>query len=156
MTTNKEPGMTAPTFATFTEPVLTEGDTFKPKENYNKPLIVRIIEVKTGIVTEFTPEPGGEGVIVDLVDLVGRPEEPYREVLWMGGAVVDGLKPLVGQVAVIRFEERKAKNGRKYPAPTPSTAEDVALATRYYAAKGDPFAQTFASVKTPDTSDAPF
>lgn len=143
--------MTAPQFATFTPPAMEDGDEFKPKDNLHKPLLVKVVEHKLGIVTSNTPE-GGPGVIVELVDLTGRPDQPYRDVLWMGGAVVDGLKTLAGQVTVIRFDERKSKSGRMYPYPTEATAEDVALAQRYYTVKGDPFAPQFASL--PDTAPA--
>lgn len=145
--------MTAPTFEDFEPPALEDSDEYKPKENYDKPLLVKVRERKEGIVTEFTPDPGGSGLIVDLVDLSDG--KTYRNTLWMGGAIVDGLSPYLGKVMVIRFEAKKSNAGRKYPSPTKGSDEDKALARRYYESKGDPFAPTFADL-APDDDKPPF
>lgn len=144
--------MTAPTFEDFAPPAMEDSDEFKPKDNYDKPLVVKVKEHKTGIVTSNSPE-GGPGVIVDLVDLSDG--NVYRNVLWMGGAVVDGLKQYVGKVLVIRFESRKSNSGRTYPAPITATSEDKELAAKFYSAKGDPFAPVFTEMADDKGDTAP-
>lgn len=146
--------MTAPTFEDFTPPALEDSDEYKPKENYDKPLLVKVRERKENIVTEFTPDPGGPGVAVDLVDLTDG--KIYRNTLWMGGAIVDGLTPYVGKVLVIRFEAKKSNAGRKYPSPIKGTDEDKALARKYYDSKGDPFAPVFTDLEPADDDKPPF
>lgn len=138
--------MTAPQFEDYVPPVHEDSDEFKPKDNIDKPLMVKIREVKTGIVTEHSPD-GGEGLIADLVDLSDG--KIYRNVLWMGGAVVDGLKPMVGKVTVIRFEKRTSNSGRKYPSPVRSSDADKALGQSYYAKHGDPFVPVLADLAPP-------
>lgn len=143
--------MAAPQFADFVPPVQEDSDPFPPKDHYSKPLLVKVREVKPSIVTSNSPD-GAPGLIVDLVDLTGR-TEPYRNVLWMGGAVVDGLKTYVdGPPLVIRFESRKSNSGRTYPGPVKGSDEDKALATKHYDTHGDPFAPQFADLK----DEAPF
>jgi hypothetical protein len=144
--------MTAPTFEDYVEPVHEDSDTYKPKENYDKPLLVKVREHKTGVVTEFSPE-GGEAVIVDLVDLADG--NLYKNVLWMGGAVVDGLKANAASPnpLVIRFEKRKSNSGRNYPAPAKASDEDKALAQSYYSKKGDPFLPTLGDPTAEKTGD---
>lgn len=148
--------MTVPDFATYSAPEMTEGETFKPHENIGKPLIVQVNELKHGVVTSNTPD-GGPAVIVDLVDLDGR-VEPYRDVLWMGGAVVDGLKAHAGtrKPVLIVFESRKSKSGRNYASPMAVDAAGAQRASAYYAANGDPFAATFASPSPPAEDSPPF
>lgn len=141
--------MSAPTFEDFVAPVNEDSDPYPPKDNYNKPLLVKVREHKEGIVTSNSPD-GAPGVIVDLVDLSDG--KIYRNTLWMGGAVVDGLKQYVGKVLVIRFESRKSNSGRTYPAPIKASDEDKTLATRYYDSKGDPFKPQFTDL----ADDIPF
>lgn len=144
--------MTAPTFADFEPPALEDSDSFPPKENYDKPLLVKVRERKDGIVTEFSPD-GAPGLIVDLVDLTDG--AIYRNTLWMGGAIVDGLSPYLGKVMVIRFETKKSNAGRKYPSPSKGTDEDKALARKYYDSKGDPFTPAFTDLGTAADDDKP-
>lgn len=143
---------TTPQFAEYEPPAQEDSDSFKPKENYDKPLLVKVREHKTGVVTEFSPE-GGDAITVDLVDLTNG--DIKRNVLWMGGAIVDGLKAHAGSpnVLVIRFEKRKSNSGRSYPSPAKSTDADKELARKYYEKKGDPFAQTFADPSEPATKN---
>lgn len=139
--------MTAPQFESYVAPVMTEGDTFKPIDNVGHVLIVQVNEHKPSIVTANSPD-GGPGVVVDLVDLdaAGGPAV-LRDVLWMSGAAVDGLKAHAGtrKPVLIAFESRKSKSGRNYPAPIAVDAAANARAAAYYQANGDPFAAQFAS-----------
>jgi hypothetical protein len=143
--------MTAPSFEDFVAPSMEDSDKYAPKDHYDKPLAVKVREHKEGIVTANSPD-GAPGVIVDLVDLTDG--KVYRNTLWMGGAVVDGLKQYVGKVLVIRFESRKSNSGRTYPAPVAASAADKELAGKYWSAKGDPFAPVFADLG-PSASDEP-
>lgn len=142
--------MTSP-FETFVAPEIEDGDTFKPHEHIGAVVIVKARERKNGVVTPNTPDPGGPAVIVDLVDLTDG--QKYLNVLWMGGAFVDALTPYVGKgPVVLEIESRTGKSGRAYGAPKAASDAQIQLATQYYTAKGDPFAQTFATVITEDTS----
>ena len=134
--------MTAPTFGKVVPPEF-NGDVYKPAENYDRALIVKVKARKEGIVTANSPE-GGPGVVCDLVEL--DTNKILRDVLWMGGAVVDTLTPFVGgEIVVIKFEPKKSNTGRTYPSPINSEA-DFPRATAFYSQHGDPFAPQFANV----------
>jgi hypothetical protein len=138
---------TIPTFGTYTAPEVTEGDQYRPYENYGKALIVKTKQRKEGIITKNSPD-GGPGVIVDLVELDSG--EVFRDVLWMSGAIVDGLSQYANkEVVVITFEPRQSKNGRTYPSPVNASDADIARARQYYATHGDPFAPKFGSLTEP-------
>lgn len=152
--------MTVPQFDPYIAPEITDGDTYKPHEHIGATVIVKIADYKPSVVTANTPD-GGPAVIVDLVDLdLGT---IYRDVLWMGGAFVDGMKNLApgqpghtGRPLVIGIESRKSKSGRMYGAPLPATPAQIAKAGAYYQANGDPFAPQFATVPKDDNSTPPF
>ena len=134
-------------FQKYEEPSVTQGDTYKPIDHVGATLIVKVKEHKTGIVTENSPD-GGPGVIVDLVDLDNS--LVYRDVLWMGGAMVDGLKQYVGGMIVVEIESRKSKSGRKYPAPIGVSDSVLKAADAYFEKNGDPFAVKLSTVKDDD------
>lgn len=123
----------------YTEPVREESDSFKPIEHVGSTLIVKVREYKTGIVTSNSPE-GGPGVIVDLVDLDadGAPKL-YSNVLWMGGAMVDGLKAHAGKddPVMITIQQRKSNTGRKYPAPAALDEVSAKQARKWWAEHED-------------------
>ena len=48
---------------------------------------------------------------------------------------------------VLKIGSRVGESGRAYACPEKAAAEDFDTAKRFYAAKGDPFAQTFATVE---------
>lgn len=82
-------------------PKVNSSDTFKAKDNQGKPLLVWVREakhVKTKYwkqESEGTRDPrGAEGVVVDVFSLTD--DAAYINVLWMAGAVKDGLLPYVG------------------------------------------------------------
>jgi hypothetical protein len=143
--------MTAPNFGAPSVPAAGDGDQYSPKDHVGAVVLVKVRERKDGIVTSNSPN-GGPGVIVDLVDLGDG--NIYRDVLWMGGPFVDGLTPHVGlDPVVIRIGSQVGKSGRPYG--TFTDAPDMHETARsYYAAKGDPFAQTFATA-TPPPAAAP-
>jgi hypothetical protein len=138
-------------FQSYAPPENTEGDRYKPIEHVGSTLVVKVLEFKPRVITENSPE-GGPAVIVDVLDL--ESSSTFRNVLWMSGAMVDGLKPYAGSPlpVVIRIEAKNSKNGRKYPIP--ATAEDeIPRASQWIKANGDPFAQQFAN--SPSSSATP-
>lgn len=134
-----------PQFATYEAPEFEDSDTYKPKEHYDATLVVKVKEFKSGVITEYSPE-GGDAVIVDVLDVDAA--ETFRNVLWMGGAVVDGLKKHAGtsDLVVIHFEQRTGKSGRKYPAVAAAATSELKAAEKYFASHDDPFAAQFTTV----------
>ncbi len=138
-------------FDQYVAPALEDSDEYKPHEHIGATVIVKVKEFKPSVVTPNTPE-GGPAVIVDLVDL--DLSAVFRNVLWMGGSFVDGLRDLApggakytGRPLVIGIESRTSKaSGRKYGAPAAAEPGQLAKATAYYQANGDPFVQQFATV----------
>ena len=125
-----------------------QGDIYKPIEHVGAVIVVKVNELRDGIVTENSPN-GGPGIFVDLVDLGN--EQTYRDVLWMGGAMVDGLKRYVGGIAVVEITSRKSKSGRPYPVPVGVNDATVAQAKKFVE-KHDPFAP---AISTPDDDELP-
>jgi hypothetical protein len=124
-------------FTDYKEPEIIQGDTYKPIDHVGAMLVVKVKQHKEGIVTENSPD-GGPGVIVDVLDL--DKSEVFRDVLWMGGAMVDGLKSYAPDgLVVIKIDRRKSKSGRAYPAPVGVDAAGTARAESYYEKHGDPF-----------------
>ena len=138
-------------FSTYTAPERTEGDSFKPSEHIGQLLIVKVNEHKHIESTMHKPE-GGPGVIVDVCNLDGN-GTVARDVLWMNGALVDGLRGYVGKHLVIRLGyEKSPKSGREYIVIKPADDADIEKA-KAHVAKGDPFAP---EVSTPTSAQAPF
>ena len=134
-----------PQIDTYTPPpprTYEESDSFPAKDNVGKPLLVKALEVKMIEKTRYT-QPGQNqgpkpGVVVHVVDLTtgGR----YRNVLWMGGAVVDGLTPFVGRFVVVRLAWATARDGStNYITLEPGNPQDNAYAQQYLGQFGDPF-----------------
>lgn len=140
-------------FAEFTEPV--PGDRFIPKDNVDHVIVVRALEHKTGISTANSGPNGTDAISADVLDL-DAPGGPavYRDTLLFGGAYVDALKSYIGQLVVVKIENRKSNSGRFYTCPV---AADDAAKGRAQAefAKGDPFAAELTTVGTEDAV-APF
>ena len=138
-------------FADFTEPV--PGDRFIPKDNTGHVIVVKALEHKTGIVTSNSPN-GTDAIGADVLDL-DAPGGPavYRDTLLFGGAYVDALKSYIGQLVVVKIEERKSNSGRTYTCPV--AADDAAKArAQTEFAKGDPFAAPLTTVS--EGAVAPF
>lgn len=130
----------------YTEPIQTEGDRYKPIDNLGHVVIVRVNEFKSSVVTSNSPD-GSPAVIVDLIDLDAAGEQKvFKDVLWMSGAVVDGLRGSVGKDPVmITFEARKSKSGRQYPAPAALDQVAAKRANVWWAEHGDTVFATGAS-----------
>lgn len=124
-------------FETYQPPAYEESDSFPPAENRGKPLIVKVLEHKHIPTTKFKPE-GGPGVICDVVDLSTGTK--YRRVLWMSGAIVDGLSQYAGRgMLVVFFGEGVAKSGNRYTTVQPATPDMLAYAQQWVTQHGDPF-----------------
>lgn len=139
-------------FADFTEPV--PGDRFIPKDNVGHVIVVKALEHKTGIVTSNSPN-GTDAIGADVLDL-DAPGGPavYRDTLLFGGAYVDALKSYLGQLVVVKIEERKSNSGRTYTCPVAADDQAKARAQAEFA-KGDPFAAELTTVAT-EGAVAPF
>ena len=128
----------------FTPPSGGDGDQWAPKDNHGKPVIVKVRERRHGIITSAVPE-GTDALLVDLVDLTTG--QVLRDVLWFGGAQVDGLAPHIGQdPLVIKFGTRTSKIGRPYTAPEPVSPEEFAYAQQWLSTYGDPFVSSLSSL----------
>lgn len=121
---------------TYTPPAHEEGDRLPAKEMAGRPLIVAVREHRTGVKTKFNsdasdparykPE-GGETIGLDVVDL--STNAVYIGVAWFSGAIVDGLKPYVGQLLPIKLVFTAGKlGGNPYLAPEPLTGPELAAA----------------------------
>lgn len=121
---------------TYTPPAHEEGDRLPSKEMAGRPLIVAIREHRTGVKTKFNSDPtdparykpeGGETIGLDVVDL--STNAVYLGVLWFNGAIVDGLRPYVGQMLPIKLVFTAGKTGgNPYLAPEPLTGPELAAA----------------------------
>lgn len=82
-------------------PKVNTSDQFKAKDNQGKPLLVWVREIKW-VKTKYWKQKsesdrdprGAEGVVVDLFSV--NDNAAFINVLWMAGAVKDGLLPYVG------------------------------------------------------------
>lgn len=138
-------------FTDYVAPEFPEGDSYKPIEHLDRGIVVKVLQHKESIVTENSPD-GAPGVICDVLDVAE--DKVYRNVLWMSGAVVDGLQSYVGKnLVVIHFEARKSKNGRTYPAPVTATTDELAAATAYFDTHADPFAPVLTTVPAESTPE---
>lgn len=139
-------------FETYTPPPPLEGDSFAPKDHTDRPLIVKVGEYRERQTSSYAPD-GKPAVVVHVVDLTDG--EVYRNVLWMGGAVVDQLRPYVGKAPlVIRFGWAAGKSGNNYVTVNAAGEQDLALAKRFIDTKGDPFVQ-LSTTAQPAQSAAP-
>lgn len=144
------------TLGSYTPPAPAEaGDTFRPSDHVGDVLIVKVLEHKTGIVTKYKPE-GGDGVTVDICDLTEK-GAIYHDVLWMNGALVDGLKDYAGKgPMVITLAYREAKSGNQYIGVDPATEKQLTAAQKWVNENGDPFApQLGVPAQTKNDDDEP-
>lgn len=140
--------MTIPTFDTYEQPPVEDSDLYRPIDNIGHVCIVKVREYKPSIITPNSPE-GGPGVNVDLVDLdAPGGAQIFRNVLMMTGRIVDGFKAKAGNAmpVVVSWEQLTAKSGRLFAGPVAAAPAQIARATAYYQANGDPFAPTFDTV----------
>src|SRR5687768_332778 len=86
-----------------------EGDKVKPSDIIDHPLIVKVLDYRTGLTTKFNPDGDGEAVVCDVFDM--SDEKIYLQVMWFNNAVRDNLKNKVGKIMPVRLVFRKSKNG---------------------------------------------
>ena len=119
-------------FGTYEPQTSVEGDRLQAQQITDRPLLV--------FVADHVPEHKGQfgvkdAVFVDVKDL--STGDIYVSVLWMGGAVVDNLKPFLGQAVGVKLIYRQPKGqGKPYIIPVPLEGTEAKLA--YDWAVGDP------------------
>lgn len=118
----------------------TFADSYAAKDaaNNNTPMLVRVNEYKTDLKTKYVDS--GEGVSVDLIDLQRFSQDPvgsvFVNVLWMGGAVRDQLKPFVGsgQILPLRLVWQATQNGTgQFVMPEPLEGDWLTYAQQVFA-----------------------
>ncbi len=130
----------------YVPPVSEDSDDYKPRDNYGNPCIVRVREFKAEITTVNGT---ADAMFADIHDL--SLNQTFRNVMLMGGAFVDGLKPYLGKLLVVSWEKKMSTANRPYAVPKAATPEQIALA-KAVLAKGDPFAPAVATIE----SEPPF
>lgn len=106
----------------------------------NRSLLVWVNEYKTGLKTKHHQDGTGEGIIVDVWDLTAQSQgQPavFCNVLWMGGAVRDQLKPYVGSGQPLPIRLTKVTpdgGGPAYITPNALDGEWLTYATQMYEA----------------------
>lgn len=133
------------------------GDRLPAKEAVDRPLVVRVVEHRTGVKTQYKPE-GGEGVQLDVADTAS--DSVWIDVLWMNGAVVDNLAPYVGQVLPIKLVwTPSAQGGNPYIGVSALEGNELATAQQWAANNSNRFeterAQRAASAGTGQHPAAP-
>jgi hypothetical protein len=103
--------MTAPTgIGQYVRPqTQAQGDRVQAQQMVDRPMLLWVKEVKHINRTQFQAD-GGDGVIVDFIDL--QTNTPYIGVMWMAGAIVDGLRPFVNDGNAYPVKIVKQKGGK--------------------------------------------
>lgn len=136
-------------FETYEEPARQDSDDYTPRDNYGNACVLQVLELRRQVQTV---NGAADAIFADVYDLtLGK---LARNVMLMGGAFVDGLKPYVGKGPVVIFwQKRESKAGRPYAVPAAATPDMIEKATALFA-QGNPFLQTFA--EGVDDAEAPF
>lgn len=85
------------------------GDRIQAQQMVDRPMLLWAREIKHINRTQYNPD-GGDGVIVDIIDL--QTNAVYIGVMWMAGALVDGLRPYVGDGNAYPMKIVKQKGGK--------------------------------------------
>ncbi|MGI8313313.1 hypothetical protein [Saccharopolyspora hattusasensis] len=118
----------------YEAPSRPNGDGLPAKEAVDKPLIVVVREHRQGIVTKFSPD-GKDGITVDVADLTT--DSTFLDVLWMNGAIVDGLAPHVGKAMPVKLVWTPGKSGYPYLSVAPLEGAELQLAAAWATKNGD-------------------
>lgn len=95
----------------FAAPSTIGGDTLKAKDVQGHLLIVRALELREKVKTDFGES---DAVAVNVADL--DTGQTYRNALWFGVALVNGLKSQInGQPVLARMGQGTAKPGQSAP-----------------------------------------
>ena len=102
------------------------GDKLKPSDITQTPLLIKILDYRTGIKTQY--EEAAEAVVLDVFNLVTQ--ETYLGVLWFNQAIRDNLKRYIGQHLPIelRYQQPKKVGGNAYIVPVGLEGENLAAA----------------------------
>lgn len=101
--------MTAPTgLGQYNKPQGSQGDRIQAQQMVDRPILVKVIRSEWKNKTKFS-ENGGEAVFFDMIDL--STNAVYIEVMWMAGAIVDGLKQYAGDGNVYPVKVVKVTGG---------------------------------------------
>lgn len=107
---------------------MAEGDKLKPSDIIDHPLIIKVLDYRTGITTKFSPNGDGEAVIVDVFDM--SDQKIHLQVMWFNNAIRDNLKNKVGKVMPVRlvFQAPKKAGGNPYIIPVGLDGADLETA----------------------------
>ena len=102
--------MTAPTgLGQYTKPQGSQGDRIQAQQMVDRPLLVWVRKTQHLQRTKFSAT-GGDAVYIDFVDLLSN--QVYIEVMWMAGAIVDGLKQYAGDGNAYPVKVVKVQGGQ--------------------------------------------
>lgn len=116
-------------------PPISEGDRLAAQDHVNKPSVVVVKEIRSGIKTKFNSDPkdknykadGGDAVILDVADLATGTVS--IGVMWMNPTIVDSLRDYVGQTLPIRLVWTQSKSGgNPYLSVEPLAGNDLMVA----------------------------
>lgn len=99
--------MTAPTgLGQYVKPQGSQGDRVQAQQMVDRPILVWVRKLQHLNRTKFSAD-GGDAIYIDFIDL--QSNQVYIEVMWMAGAIVDGLKQYAGDgnaypVKVVRVQ----------------------------------------------------
>jgi len=133
--------MTLGQFVKTTQNTFTEKFQARAAATGQRPLLVFVREYKEGLTTEHAKDGTGKGVVLDVLDLglyasnPGHPDSVYCNVLWMGGAVRDQLRPYVGQEAPLPIKlawTTPAGGGTQYIVPEALEGDWLTYAQQIY------------------------
>lgn len=101
--------MTAPTgLGQYNKPQGSQGDRVQAQQMVDRPMLVWVRRTEWKNKTRFN-ENGGTAVFVDILDLSNN--AVYIEVMWMAGAIVDGLKQYAGDGCAYPVQIVKVQGG---------------------------------------------
>lgn len=102
--------MTAPTgLGQYVPPAASQGDRVQAQQMVDRPLLVWVRKTQFLNKTKFSAT-GGDAVYIDFVDLLTN--QVYIEVMWMAGAIVDGLKQYAGDGNAYPVKVVKVQGGQ--------------------------------------------
>lgn len=102
--------MTAPTgLGQYNKPQGSQGDRVQAQQMVDRPILVWVRKLQHLNRTKFSAD-GGDAIYIDFVDLLSN--QVYIEVMWMAGAIVDGLKQYAGDGNAYPVKVVKVQGGQ--------------------------------------------
>lgn len=123
----------------YEPPSLQQGDKVQAQSLADHALVVQVLERKFISRTQHAPQ-GKDAIILDVFDI--NTQEIYCGVMWMGGAIVDGLSPYAdtGQALPITLVWTANKGGgNSYLSPRPLEGENLSVAAQWVQARPNMF-----------------